>query len=133
MRRSLLVVAAAALLLSCAKTMNTPIDDIPKLKSLDAVMDNQATAADPQFKKIGQGKFTDEDFAAFAAVSTRIQATSTKIKDFSKGEEFNAFALRLNEKAKALGTAAAAKDSAGADTALKEMKQTCKDCHSKFR
>jgi cytochrome c556 len=133
MRRSLLAVVAVVLFTGCFKKLTTPVDDIPKLKSLDDVMDNQATTADPQFAKIGQAKFSDDDFAAFAAMSTRLLATSTKIKDFSKGPEFNAFADRLNAGAKTLGTAAAAKDGPGSDAALKEMKATCKACHSKFR
>jgi cytochrome c556 len=41
--------------------------------------------------------------------------------------------MKLNEKAKALGVAAGAKDAAGARAALGEMKATCKACHSKFR
>ncbi len=96
-------------------------------------MDNQATVADPQWKKIGETSYADADWAAFALVSERIQATSLKTEDFSKGPEFDALAMRLNEKAKALGAAATAKDAAGASTALKDMKAACKECHSKFR
>jgi cytochrome c556 len=64
--------------------------------------------------------------------------TSIKIKDFSKDfpkgpADFEALATRLNEKAKALGAAASAKDAASARTALTEMKATCKECHSKFK
>ncbi len=112
---------------------NTPLDEIPKLKSLDDVMDNQATAADPQFKKIGQDKYTDADFTAFAETGARIQATSLKIKDFSKGPEFDQMAMKLNETAKALEAAGKAKDAKAASTALTDMKATCKACHSKFR
>jgi cytochrome c556 len=96
-------------------------------------MDNQATVADPQWKKIGETSYADADWAAFAVVSERIQATSLKTKDFSKGPEFDALALKLNEKAKSLGAAATAKDAAASSAALKEMKATCKECHSKFR
>lgn len=116
-----------------APKLSTPLTDIPKLTSLDAVMDNQATVADPQWKKIDAASYTDADYAAFTEVSERIQVTSLKIKDFSKGPDFDALAVRLNEKAKALGTAAAAKDVKGSGTALREMKATCKECHSKFK
>jgi Cytochrome C' len=94
--------------------LTTPVADIPKLTTLEAVMDNQATVADPQWSKI-------------------IQATSLKTKDFSKGPEFDAFAQTLHDKAKALGTAAAAKDVKASGTALREMKAACKGCHSKFK
>lgn len=127
-------VVIPALVVSCAPpTMSTPIADIPKLGSLKEVMDNQATTADPQFGKIGKTTYADADYADFTTTADRIGATSLKIKDFSKGPEFDALAMRLNEKAKALGTAAGAKDAAGASKALQEMKATCKECHSKFR
>jgi hypothetical protein len=126
--------AVFALFVACAPKKNTPLGDIPQLKTLEEVMDNQSTTADPQFAKIGQDTYGDADFAAFATAASRIQATSLKIKDFANGRaEFDAIAVRLNDKAKALGTAAAAKDGAGAKVALKEMKAACKDCHSKFR
>jgi cytochrome c556 len=131
--RTLVALAAAALLVGCAPDKNTPLGEIPKLTSLDDVMDNQKASADPQFAKVGQASFTDADYAAFAQTGERIQATSLKIKDFSKGPEFDAFAVKLGEKAKALGVAAAAKDAAGAKAALTEMKATCKGCHSKFK
>ncbi len=131
--RTLTLLAAAALLVACARDMSTPLGDIPKLTSLEDVMFNQRTSADPQFAKVGQAAFTDADFAAFGQTGDRIQATSQKLKDFSKGPEFDAFAVKLGEKAKALSTAAAAKDAAGARAALTEMKATCKACHSRFR
>ena len=96
-------------------------------------MDNQATAMDPLFKKIGQTTFTDEDWAALTAAAARVQATSLKIKDFSKGAEFDALAMKLNGQATELGNSYATKDAAAANTALANMKGTCKECHKKFR
>jgi hypothetical protein len=126
-------IPALMLLASCAKTMNTPVEEIPKLTKLEEVMDNQSTVADPLFKKMDQTAFSDDEFAAMEKASARLQVTAPKIKDFTKGPEMSALADRLNEKAMALGTAAKAKDAAGASTALKEMKATCKECHSKFK
>jgi cytochrome c556 len=133
-----IVLAAAVMLLGCASDKFTPLAEIPKLTKLDDVMDNQKAAADPQFAKADKASFTDEDFAAFAKSSERLLATSLKIKDFSKDfpkgpAEFEALAMKINDKAKALGAAAAAKDGAAAKAALVEMKATCKECHSKFR
>jgi hypothetical protein len=112
---------------------DTATADIPKLTTLDAVMDTQATIADPQMKKAGQPSYTDADWAGFTDLSVRLDATSLKIKDFSKGPEFDGFAMKLNGTAKALGAAAGAKDAAKASAALVDMKATCKGCHSKFR
>jgi hypothetical protein len=113
--------------------MNTPIESIPTLKTLAEVMDNQATIADPQFKKAGESSYSDADWAAFAEMSTRLQSTSKKTKDFSKGAGFDALADRLGEKAKTLGDAAAAKDVAKASSTLGEIKATCKECHSTYK
>jgi hypothetical protein len=114
-------------------TRNTPIAEIPKLKSLSEVMDNQATVADPEMSKTGQSSYTDADWTAFTNAATRLQATAPAIKNFSKGPEFDGLADKLGQKAKDLGDAAGAKDVAKASTALAEMKATCKECHSKFR
>jgi hypothetical protein len=127
---AVLVAGAAA----CGPPMKqTPVEEIPKLTKLDDVMDNQATTMDPLFKKIGQAQFTDSDWAALTAASTRVQATSLKIKDFSKGAEFDALAMKLNQQAAELGNSYSNKDSAAANTALANMKATCKECHKKFR
>ncbi len=124
---------AFALLHCGAPVRNTPVSEIPKQTSLSDLMDVQATVADPQMKKAGRSSYADEDWAAFADLSTRLQATSLKIKDFSKGPDFDALAVQLGAKAKALGDAAAAKDVAAASGALADTKATCKQCHSKFR
>jgi cytochrome c556 len=96
-------------------------------------MDSQATIADPEMKKAGAATYTDADYAAFAEVSNRIQATSTKAKEFSKGPEFDKLADKLHETAIALGKAAEGKDPKAASESLATMKATCKTCHSQFR
>lgn len=131
---AVVALSSVAGLISCGPPIkNTPIAEIPSLGTLTDVMDNQATTADPQFKKAGNDAFTDEDYAGFAQASERLLATSLKMKDFSKGPEFDAFAMKVHEKAEALGKAAAAKDAKAASAALTEMKAACKECHSKFR
>jgi cytochrome c556 len=126
----LLVAAAAA----CGPPIKqTPVEEIPKLTKLSDVMDNQATAMDPLFKKIGQTTYTDADWAALTAAAARVQATSLKIKDFSKGAEFDALAMKLNQQAGELGNSYSNKDAVAASAALANMKATCKQCHKKFR
>lgn len=130
---AVLSLAALGAIACSPPVMNTPIDDIPKLKTLDEVMDNQATVADPAMGKRDQETFTDEEYASFGPVSTRIQALAPKIKDFTRGPEFDKLADKLGETAKALGEAATAKDAAKTSASLKEMKATCAKCHSDFR
>jgi hypothetical protein len=106
---------------------------IDSLGKLDEVMDVQATVADPQFKKIGAASYSDADWAGFADAGNRLQATSHKILQFSKGPGFDKLADQLHTLAGTLSTAAAAKDAAGASNALAQIKATCKSCHSQFR
>ena len=96
-------------------------------------MDVQATIADPQMKKAGNTQYADADYAAFAEVSNRIQATSTKAKEFTRGPDFDKLADQLHETAVKLGAAAGAKDAKGSSDALAAMKATCKECHGKFK
>jgi cytochrome c556 len=127
------LIPSLLLLAGCAKTMTTPVEEIPKLTKLADVMDNQSTVADPLFKKLDQPSFSDDEFKMMEDASARLQVTAPKIKDFTKGPEMSALADRLAQKAVALGEAAKAKNAGGATTALKEMKATCKECHSKFK
>jgi len=112
---------------------DVPAADVPKLASLSELMDAQATVADPQMKKAGAATYADADYAAFTELSSRIQATSVKAKEFSKGPGFDKLADQLHETAAKLGTASAAKDAKGSSDALAAMKATCKECHSKFK
>jgi cytochrome c556 len=126
--------AVAATAVACAPPhRDVPAADVPKLASLEVLMDVQATVADPQMKKAGASTYTDADYASFGDLSARIQATSAKTKDFSKGPEFDGFADKLHETAVALGKAAEAKDAKASSDSLRDMKATCKACHSKFR
>ena len=134
MKRLMLAGLVGAALVACGPPMKqTPVEEIPKLTKLTDVMDNQATVMDPLFKKIGQTSFTDEDWAALTAAATKVQATSLKIKDFSKGAEFDALAMKLNGQATELANSYSTKDAVAANAALGNMKATCKECHKKFR
>lgn len=130
--------SAAALLVTmtlaaCVPHRDLQPDQIEKLDKLDEVMDVQATVSDPQFKKIGQASYQDADWAAFADMSNRLQATSHKIHQFTKGPDFDKLADELHLHAEELGKGAAAKDAKGSSDALASIKATCKTCHSKFK
>ncbi len=79
---SLLAFVLAA---SCVPHRDLPPDQINQLTKLADVMDVQATVSDPQFSKRDQTTFSDADWAAFTDMGDRIQVTSLKIKQFSKG------------------------------------------------
>jgi len=136
-RRSSLFFAlslASAAAAACVPHRDVPAADVPKLTSLSDLMDVQATVADKEFSKIGDhAKYTDADYVAFSDVSTRLLATSTKAKEFSKGPGFDKLADQLHDRAEKLGAAAGAKDAKGSSDALAAVKATCKECHSKFK
>lgn len=128
--------AAAATCAACAPPhRDVAAADVPKLTSLKELMDVQATIADPQFKKVGdEATYTDADYAAFEEVSNRILATSTKAKEFSKGNpDFDRLCDALHDRAEKLGAAAKAKNGKASSDGLVEMKKVCKECHSKHR
>jgi hypothetical protein len=131
---ALVLAPLAALAMACAPPKrDLPPDQIEKLATLAEVMDVQATLADPEFKKIGAGTFGDADWPGLADMAGRIQVTSHKIHQFTKGPEFDKLADRLHSGAEALAAAATAKDAHAAATTLAEMKATCKACHSQFK
>src|SRR3954468_3318855 len=82
-------VVTTALAASCVPKRDLPPDQIEKLDKLDEVMDVQATVADPQFKKVGNATYTEEDWPASADLEKRIQVRSRKIHQFSKGPDFD--------------------------------------------
>jgi len=134
--RPLLALSVSSFLAAAAcgpPQRDVPAADVPKLTSLKDLMDAQATVADPQMKKAGNATYADADYAAFTEVSSRLQATSAKAKEFTRGPDFDKLADQLHETAAKLGTAAAAKDAKGSSDALTAMKATCKECHSKFK
>ena len=133
MKSSALSVLVLVSFAACIPKRDLTPAQIEKLDSLEKVMDVQATIADPQFKKTEQTSYVDADWTAFADLGERIQVTSKKAKEFTKGPEFDAFADRLGASAAALSTASAAKDAGAASKALGEMTSTCKRCHSKFK
>jgi cytochrome c556 len=131
-----LVVAPLAftILMACGpKTVFTDAD-VPKMVKLEDVMWSQAQAMDPQFKKMGNATFSDDDYTQLSAAGGRLKLTTAKVKEsFSKGPEFNQFADTLAQHADELIAAAGAKDAAKAKAALQAAKDTCKACHAKFR
>jgi cytochrome c556 len=117
----------------CVPKKDLPPDEIQKLQKLDDVMAVQATLADPHWKQIGKASFTDAELASLTDAGDRLQVTSLKIKDFSKGGNMDALAAQLHDRAADLSNAARAKDANAVSKALADMKATCKECHSKFR
>jgi cytochrome c556 len=131
--RSLLVALVLVGAVSCVPHRDLTVAQIAASGSLSEIMDAQATIADPEWSKIGKAGYTDADWAALEDMATRLQATSAKAKEFSKGPGFDVLALQLHTHAEELHAAFAAKSEAGASAALQAMKATCKECHSKFR
>lgn len=132
--RLALLLPLLALPLGCGPSVKYTDADVPKLPQLGDVMWAQSQAADPQFKKIGNASYTDDDYLQFMALAGRLALTTERLKaDFSKGPEFNGYADRLASHAQELASAAQAKDAEKSRNALRDMKATCKGCHAKFK
>jgi soluble cytochrome b562 len=108
-------------------------DEISRMRSLERVMEAQQAVAQPQFDKMALTTYSDADWPACAEASSRLQATSLKIKDFSRGPEFDALAMQLHEHAVELGAAASSRNAKASREALRQMKSTCDQCHAKYR
>lgn len=111
-------------------------DQLKQVASLEELMRVQAQTMDPQFAKIGQGSFTDSEFAAAATAGQRIKASAEEIRDrMSNGRppSFSAFAGELATRAGELITAANGKDATGISTALGAIRTTCRACHKEHR
>src|SRR5262245_61089311 len=92
-RMRITLVLSPLVAMGCLHKRDLPADQIGKLTKLDELMEVQATLADPQFKKAGQPSYSDADFATFADVGTRLQVTSARLKEFSKGPGFDELAV----------------------------------------
>ena len=115
----------------CVKRIYTDAE-IPTIGDIEAVMHAQAQLAGPAMKKAGAASFTEEDWASFTAVASRVKLTAARTKTWSKGPGFDQLADQLGASADELALAAAAKDVDKAKAALGAMGATCKSCHSKF-
>lgn len=117
----------------CVPHRDLTVAQIGGVANLSELMDVQATVADRQWSKISQTGYTDADWAALQDMALRIQATSAKAKEYSKGPMFDDFALRLHTHAEELQAAFSARNETGAASALTAMKATCKECHARFK
>jgi cytochrome c556 len=116
---------------SASSTTASP-EKVGKLGKLGEVMEVQEKTTDPLFKKIGAKTYSNDDWKSFTQASEVLQSTSRKMKEFSKGPDFDTMANQVEAGAQILAAAASSKDVSGASAALSHIKQVCKDCHAKF-
>jgi hypothetical protein len=111
-------------------------EQVTHIESLEELMRVQAQTADPQFSKIGQSAYTDQDFAGMVAAAQKLQATAETIRTHhstNRPPSFATYATRLGEQAGELLAAAQAKDAAKASGALTGIRDTCRTCHREHR
>lgn len=136
-RRLLVAAAALALVVACAAPQRDyTIDQIAEVDNLEELMDVQATVADPRFKlarSLEGQDFSDEDWAQFADMATRLQATTERCKKFSPGADFDRWNLDLQQQAIKLTTAVKARNSATSLKLVGGMRKTCAACHRKYK
>jgi hypothetical protein len=124
----------AGAMIGCGPAHVIGNSEIPTAKTLRPIMWSQAELADPAFKKIIAPAYHDADWTAFTALGERLQISSVKLKqDFSKGEDWNAFADALGLHGRELVGAAKSRDHQAASAALTAMRTTCRACHKEYR
>lgn len=119
----------------CAMLHQYKDADIPAAHDISEVMWAQKQATDPAFNRIGQSALSDADYTIITRAGERLKLTAPRLKEkgFSKGVEFDAFADALLAHGEELVAAASAKDAVRAQAALAASKETCANCHKKFR
>lgn len=111
-------------------------EQLQQVDSLEEIMRVQAQTMDPQFAKIGQTRFSDDEIAALVGAGQRMQVSAEVVrKRFSPGRPagFAELAAQFGSQAGELVTAAQAKDHAKVSTALSAIRDTCRHCHKEFR
>ena len=112
------------------------VEQIKAETDFEQLMYAQATIADPRFKLAGQldaAKMTKDDFAQFIDMGTRLGAASARLKAFSQGAEFDAFADDQAKKSSDLVKFAQAGDGSKTLKAARSIKKTCAACHAQYR
>ncbi len=133
MNRTFVASALLAVLSACAKPMDVPLADIPKLASLPEVMQGFETVAGRHWSQAGDSSFNDAEFAALKEDAGKIGALTERAKNFSRGPNFDKHVGTMTSLSAALATASDAKDGAAAGKAIADMKATCKACHAETR
>lgn len=111
-------------------------DQVKQIESLEELMRVQAQTADPQFNRIGQASYSDQDYASMTDAAHRLQATAETIRTkFSQNRppSFSTYATRLGEQATELLAAIQAKDVAKTSSTLTGIRDTCRTCHKEHR
>lgn len=109
---------------------------IADVKSLEELMDVQATVADPRFKlarKVHGKPLTDAQFAEFVDMGSRLQVTAKRMSAFSQGPGFDRYANDLASQAAELERAARGHDGPTTTGTALKIKKTCAACHGEFR
>ena len=129
--------AAIAACVPAPKRAYTP-DEASKLDDLHEVMRVNAATMDPLFSYEEPTAFDkDKTFGTLDSSAAMMKATSTALQNprIAGGfpAEFKEQANDLGVGADKLADAKKRNDRAAASLAIKEIHQTCRDCHAQFR
>lgn len=111
-------------------------DQLQQLDSLEEIMRVQAQTMDPQFAKIGQAAFSDEELNTLVAAGQRMQVSAETIRKrhgSARPPGFAVLAAQFGTQAGELVGAAQVKDHAKVSASLSAMRETCRGCHKEFR
>ena len=112
------------------------ISQISRLDSLKELMRINAYHCDPLFSIRYQPTFSAAEYEAMEQAASMVQATSTVVRDrLSKKRPggFAKLATRLGEQAREVLVGAQHTRVEAVSSALDEMRETCKACHTAYR
>ena len=111
-------------------------EQIANVQDLEELMYVQATVADPRFS-LARDKtaeeLTDDDYAAFLDMGTRLQLTSKRLAEWARSRGFEEYAKEQGTKAADVAALAKARDGAAVLRAVLSVRDTCAACHGEFR
>lgn len=111
-------------------------EQVKTIESLEELMRVQAQTADPQFNRIGQPAYNDQDYASMADAAQRLLASAETIRtrhSQNRPPSFTTYATRLGEQAQELLGATQTKDATKASAMLTGIRDTCRTCHKEHR
>jgi len=135
--KSTFFLAAIALFACATPHRDYPVSLIATVDDMAELMDVQATVSEPRFdlaeSLAGASELTEQDWAAFHDMGTRLVATSARAEHLSPGEIFSRWNGVLGAQAASLVEAATFRDIEQTLLLVTEIDETCEACHDVTR
>lgn len=141
MRRPILLLLMSVLaLVACSVPSMSHVknDEIGDLKELSELMWVHGDVADPRFAEADDHEANPDglpaaSLAMFEEAGARLKIASANLPEFRTDKGFVGFARTLNDQAATLEQAAHDGDRARVVSITMAIRETCRDCHDRYR